>query len=61
MIVKGHNRDTAWFSVIDKEWPALREAFNAWLAPANFGADGQQREKLSDLTRLTRPARDPAL
>jgi hypothetical protein len=61
MIVKGHNRDTAWFSVIDSEWPALREAFVAWLAPANFGAGGQQNEKLSDLTRLTRPARDPAL
>ena len=61
MIVKGHNRDTAWFSVIDREWPALREAFTAWLAPANFDAGGQQREKLSDLTRLTRPARDPAL
>ncbi len=53
-IVKGRNRDTAWFSVIDSEWSALREAFNAWLSPANFGPAGQQRERLSDLTRLVR-------
>src|SRR5579863_1485330 len=35
-VVKGHNRDTAWFSIIDSEWPALRAAFEAWLDPANF-------------------------
>jgi RimJ/RimL family protein N-acetyltransferase len=61
MVVKGRNRDTAWFSVIDKEWPALREAYAAWLNPANFTAAGQQKERLSDLTRLVRAASDPAL
>ena len=61
MIVKGRNRDTAWFSVIDSEWPALAEAYAAWLAPANFDAQGQQKERLSDLTRLVRAASDPGL
>lgn len=61
MIVKGRNRDTAWFSVIDSEWPALAEAYTAWLAPANFNAQGQQKERLSDLTRLVRAASDPGL
>lgn len=50
LVVKGRNRDTAWFAVIDSDWPALRSAFEHWLAPANFDADGQQRERLSDLT-----------
>jgi RimJ/RimL family protein N-acetyltransferase len=61
MVVKGRNRDTAWFSVIDKEWPALREAYAAWLNPANFDAAGRQKESLSDLTRLVRAASDPGL
>ena len=61
MIVKGRNRDTAWFSVIDSEWPALREAFLAWLAPSNFDARGRQKERLSDLTRLVRAGSDPGL
>ena len=60
-IVKGRNRDTAWFAVIDTDWPALREAFEAWLAPGNFNADGAQRESLGDLTRLVRVASDPTL
>lgn len=60
-VVKGHNRDTAWFAAIDKDWPALREAFGVWLSPANFDADGQQKERLSDLTRLVRVTSDPAL
>jgi len=60
-VVKGHNRDTAWFSVIDTEWPALSEAFRLWLDPANFNATGQQHEALSDLTRLVRAADDPDL
>jgi len=60
-IVKGRNRDTAWFACIDSEWPALREAFHAWLAPSNFTTDGVQIEALSDLTRLVRTKSDPAL
>jgi hypothetical protein len=47
--------------VIDAEWPALREAYAAWLSPRNFDAAGRQKERLSDLTRLVRAADDPAL
>ncbi|WP_112312041.1 GNAT family N-acetyltransferase [Pseudogemmobacter bohemicus] len=61
MIVKGHSRDTAWFSVIDKEWPALSATHEAWLDPANFDAAGRQVTRLSDLTRPLLAARDPAL
>ena len=61
MVIKGRNRDSAWFSILDSEWPALREAYAAWLTPANFTADGMQRERLSDLTQLVRAASDPAL
>lgn len=60
-VVKGRNRDTAWFAVIDKEWPALAEAFGAWLSPGNFDAKGRQLERLSDLTQLVRAGSDPAL
>ncbi|MBD3764374.1 MAG: GNAT family N-acetyltransferase [Rhodobacterales bacterium] len=60
-VVKGRNRDTAWFACIDSEWPALRECFETCLSPANFDARGRQRERLSDLTRLVRAASDPAL
>src|SRR3954465_7648131 len=49
-VVKGRNRDTAWYSIIDAEWPALRQAYEAWLAPANFDAHGNQRTQLSALT-----------
>jgi RimJ/RimL family protein N-acetyltransferase len=49
MIIKGRNRDTAWFSMIDREWPAVRAAFEAWLAPANFDASGRQIASLSAL------------
>ncbi|MGD9913127.1 MAG: GNAT family N-acetyltransferase [Rhizobiaceae bacterium] len=48
MIVKGENRDTAWFSIIDQEWPALRRAYEAWLDPSNFDRDGQQKRRLED-------------
>ena len=61
VVYKGRNRDTAWFSVIDSEWPALREAFRVWLSPVNFDATGRQKERLSDLTRLTRGGSDPSL
>ena len=49
MIVKGRNRDTAWFSILDSEWPALRAAFEAWLAPENFDAEGRQRNPLKNV------------
>ncbi len=50
-VYKGRNRDTAWYAAIDGEWPALRQAFEAWLDPANFDGLGRQRLRLSDLTR----------
>lgn len=49
MVVKGENRDTAWFSVTDTEWPALRDAFEAWLSPSNFDDAGLQRRRLEDV------------
>ncbi|MDE0332284.1 MAG: GNAT family protein [Nitrospinae bacterium] len=51
MIVKGRSRDTAWFSLTREEWPAVREAHERWLSPANFDAGGRQKCALSDLTR----------
>jgi len=48
-LYKGRNRDTAWYAVIDRDWPAVRAAFEAWLAPGNFDADGRQRTSLSAL------------
>jgi RimJ/RimL family protein N-acetyltransferase len=49
-IVKGRNRDTAWYAAIDQEWPALHAAFTQWLAPENFDSQGKQRRRLADLT-----------
>lgn len=49
MVVKGRNRDTAWFSILDKEWPRCRNAFERWLAPDNFDAKGRQKRRLEDL------------
>jgi len=49
-VYKGRNRDTAWFSITDREWPALKAALEHWLAADNFDAAGRQREKLSLLT-----------
>jgi RimJ/RimL family protein N-acetyltransferase len=46
MIVKGESRDTAWFSIIDGEWPGLRAEFERWLAPENFDENGMQRTRL---------------
>ncbi|HEY9096815.1 MAG TPA: GNAT family protein [Hydrogenophaga sp.] len=50
-VIKGHNRDTAWYATIDKEWPALDQAFQTWLSPDNFDAEGKQRVALSALTK----------
>jgi RimJ/RimL family protein N-acetyltransferase len=49
MVVKGRNRDTAWFAMLDHEWPARRAAFERWLSPDNFDAAGRQRASLSAL------------
>jgi RimJ/RimL family protein N-acetyltransferase len=48
MIVKGRNRDTAWFSMLDSEWPARKAAFERWLQPSNFDGEGRQKTKLGD-------------
>jgi hypothetical protein len=49
VVYKGRNRDSAWYSIIDSEWPALKRAFEAWLAPANFDAGGRQKRPLREL------------
>jgi RimJ/RimL family protein N-acetyltransferase len=51
VVVKGRNRDSAWYAAIDAEWPAIRTAMETWLDPANFDAEGMQRQSLSALTR----------
>ena len=48
MIVKGRNRDTAWYAMMDHEWPSRKAAFEAWLAPDNFDASGKQKKKLEE-------------
>lgn len=49
MIVKGRNRDTAWFSMLDHEWPRVKAGFEAWLDPENFDATGRQKQSLGAL------------
>jgi RimJ/RimL family protein N-acetyltransferase len=49
MILKGRSRDTAWYAMLDHEWPLRKRAFERWLAPDNFDAEGSQRTSLSDL------------
>ncbi len=51
MIVKGRNRDTAWYSITDGEWPAVRANIEAWLAADNFDAEGRQKRSLSEINR----------
>jgi len=52
MIVKERNRDTAWFSMLDSEWPARKRAFERWLDPSNFDADGRQRVGLGNFMHV---------
>jgi len=52
MIVKGRSRDSAWFAMIDTDWPARKAAFERWLAPDNFDAAGRQRTSLRELNRV---------
>ncbi len=47
MVQKGKNRDTAWFAMIDADWPHIKAGYEAWLAPANFAADGSQQARLT--------------
>ena len=53
-VYKGRNRDTAWFSIIDSEWPALQRAYAAWLAPGNFDDAGRQRIGLASIITQSR-------
>ncbi len=54
IVSKGANRDTAWYSIIDKEWPVVREAFERWLDPSNFDAAGNQNARLEDIREALR-------
>lgn len=49
MVVKGQNRDTAWFAIVEGDWPALRAGMERWLDPSNFDGDGWQRQPLKDM------------
>jgi RimJ/RimL family protein N-acetyltransferase len=53
MVVKDMNRDTAWFAMLDHEWPARKQAFEAWLDPRNFDEQGKQRKSLAEIQALT--------
>jgi RimJ/RimL family protein N-acetyltransferase len=55
IVYKGRSRDTAWYSIIDREWPALEAAFRAWLDPTNFDAQGRQRQRLEALRADVQP------
>lgn len=61
MIVKGRNRDTAWFAMTDQDWPKLKQAYQKWLSPDNFDADGLQRHSLRSLTAPHLVNSDPTL
>jgi RimJ/RimL family protein N-acetyltransferase len=54
MVIKDRNRDTAWFSMLDREWPARKRSFEAWLDPANFNADAKQRQSLTAIAAANR-------
>ncbi|AOK31260.1 MULTISPECIES: GNAT family N-acetyltransferase [Burkholderia] len=60
VVYKGRNRDTAWFAILDSEWPALATAFDAWLSPANFDVHGQQRQSLTAIRSAQAAARPHA-
>jgi RimJ/RimL family protein N-acetyltransferase len=54
MVIKGRSRDTAWYAITDDEWPAVRDGFEAWLAPDNFDEAGRQRRRLGELIAAAR-------
>ena len=51
VVYKGRTRDTDWLSIIDQEWPAIKERFEAWLDPTNFDENGQQKQSLADMVQ----------
>jgi hypothetical protein len=51
IIYKNRNRDTAWYAIMDHEWPAIRANFERWLEPSNFDANGRQKSSLGDANR----------
>ena len=53
-VMKGRNRDTAWFSILDSEWPMISQAFEAWLSPENFDVHGMQRQSLAGIRQSIR-------
>jgi len=57
LVVKGRNRDTAWFSIIDSEWPIARRALEAWLDQSNFDEEGNQINRLTQLRDRLQPGR----
>jgi RimJ/RimL family protein N-acetyltransferase len=57
-LYKGRNRDTAWYAVLERDWPELKAAFEAWLDPGNFDAEGRQRARLSPACAGSAPGRD---
>jgi RimJ/RimL family protein N-acetyltransferase len=59
MVVKGRNRDSAWYAIVDGDWPRVRSAFESWLDPENFDARGQQRRRLGELMSTPRSDADP--
>ncbi len=54
VVYKGRNRDTAWYAIVDRDWPAVKATFERWLDPANFDATGRQRESLSAMMTRAR-------
>lgn len=60
-VYRQRNRDTAWFSIVDGEWPGLRAAYQTWLDPDNFDVNGRQKARLAMLTGPVRGASDPSL
>ena len=57
MIFKGRNRDTAWYSILDGEWPEVHEIMERWLAPSNFDQDGKAKTSLAALMKERGPSR----
>ncbi len=58
LVYKGRNRDTAWFSIIDRDWPAIRQGFQHWFDPANFDSAGRQKQTLAAFISAARQAAD---